>query len=286
MTAIKSGENIGFKSENFCFSGGTSLNSVAIGNLWNKMPKNFSIFIPPVPYDGGLNIGASQYHYHCTLGEPKFYDDTKFATPYLGEKYSYGTIMKVIGDNKDKITTLNSGKSHIAGLLALGKIISVFNGGSESGRRALGNRSILADPSRPDMKDMINDRVKHRQWYRPFAPAILEEYGDEWFEKFFPSPYMGLVMKIKPDKIGKAPAIEHFDGTGRVQSVNKEQNPWFYNVLSEFHAITKVPILLNTSFNDREPIVETPQHAIDCFLGTDIDYLYFADVGLLLEKKK
>jgi len=133
---------------------------------------------------------------------------------------------------------------------------------------------------------MINEKVKHRQWYRPFAPSILGEHGEEWFENYFHSPYMGFVFKIKEDKIGKAPAIEHFNQTARIQSVTKETNPWYYDLISYFYEITGVPLVLNTSFNDREPIVETPEDAFRCFLGTDIDYLYFAQQGDLVKKNE
>ena len=172
-----------------------------------------------------------------------------------------------------------------AQLLREGKIVSIFQGRSESGRRALGNRSILADPTIEDMKELINQKVKHRQWYRPFAPSILEEHGEKWFENFFPSPYMGFVFDIKDEKKGIAKAIEHFDGTARIQSVNKNQNKQYYNLILEFYKLSGVPLILNTSFNDREPICETPQHAIDCFLRTDIDYLYFPEFQILLEQR-
>lgn len=284
--AVHLGKENGFASKNLCFSGGVSLNSVGMGKVWQKLADDWRIYLPPVPYDGGLNIGAAQYHYHAILGNPKVYNQPgEFASPYLGETYSNAEIHEALKANIDRIEYKPQVPSYVAGLLTQGKIVSVFSGRSESGRRALGNRSILADPRDPNMKDMINQKVKHRQWYRPFAPSVLEDHGAEWFEKFTPSPYMGLVFKIQTDKLGKAPAIEHFDGTARIQSVNRAQNEWYYDLISAFNALTGVPIVLNTSFNDREPIVETPQHAIDCFLGTDIDYLYFADTQTIVSKK-
>ena len=134
------------------------------------------------------------------------------------------------------------------------------------------------------MKDMINEKVKHRQWYRPFAPTILEEHGSDWFEGFFPSPYMGFVFPFKQDKLGIAPAVEHFNKTARLQSVTREQNECYYDLINLFYEETGVPLILNTSFNDREPICETPQHAVDCFLGTDIDHLYFSEHQILVSK--
>ena len=164
-------------------------------------------------------------------------------------------------------------------------VISVFGGGSESGRRALGNRSILADPRSPKMKDIINEKVKHRQWFRPFAPSIIREEVKNWFDRDIDSPYMSFVLNWKEDMKDKVPAVVHLDGTARLQTITENDNKWYYNFISKFKEKTDVPILLNTSFNDREPIVETPEHAINCFLGTDIDYLYFYDYGFLVKKR-
>lgn len=284
--AINMARAEGFGSMNLCFSGGCALNSVAMGKVWNTLyNEGWRMYIPPVPYDGGLNIGAAQYHYHSVLGNSKYYDENNLTSPYLGELWSAKDIGEAISKNIDKLqTNYNIEIEDIAKELADGKIVAVYNGRSESGRRALGNRSILANPSIPDMKGIINDKVKHRQWYRPFAPSILEEYGSEWFENFFPSPYMSFVFNIKEEKLGKAAAIEHIDGTARIQSVNKEQNEWYYNLISEFNKLTGIPLVLNTSFNDREPIVETPEDAIRCFLGTDIDYLYFSETKEIIRK--
>jgi len=275
----------GFGTMNLCFSGGVSLNSVGMGKVWQFLgPQGWKMYIPPVPYDGGLNIGAAQYHYHSILRYSKFYHGTETCSSYLGEVWDVEEINKVLEKTEKINIELNVGLDRVAQHLADGKIVSVYNGRSESGRRALGNRSILANPAIPDMKKIINDRVKHRQWYRPFAPSVLEEHGHEWFDAFFPSPYMSFVFKVRDEKLGEAPAIEHFDGTARIQSVNASQNEWYHNLISKFYEITGVPLVLNTSFNDREPIVETPQDAMNCFLGTDIDYLYFAETKDLVQK--
>jgi len=170
-------------------------------------------------------------------------------------------------------------------LLEKGEIVSVYDGSSESGRRALGNRSILADPRKDDMKDRVNAKVKHRQWYRPFAPSILKSKTAEWFEKDVESPYMQFVIKFKPNMGAKVPAVNHFDGTARLQTVREEDNKWYFDFLTAWEEKTGVPIILNTSFNDREPICETPQHALGCFMGTDIDHLYFVKEGILVSKK-
>ena len=164
------------------------------------------------------------------------------------------------------------------------QIISVFGGGSESGRRALGNRSILADPRHAETKDIVNEKVKHRQWFRPFAPSILRDHVKDWFVHDVDSPYMSIALKFKEGMGEKVPAVLHHDYTARLQTVSKEDNEWYYNFIDKFREKTGVPIVLNTSFNDREPIVETPEHGLDCFLRTNIDYLYFRDYGILVSK--
>ena len=181
--------------------------------------------------------------------------------------------------------TRNVSLDACADMLVDNKIVAIFQGRSESGKRALGNRSILANPISPEMKEMINEKVKHRQSFRPFAPSVLEEHAGEWFEGFFPSPYMAFVFPFRKAMLGKVPAVEHFDGTARVQSVNKNQNPIYYELIRSFYERTGVPILLNTSFNDREPICETPDDSINCFLGTEIDFLYFVDENILVRKR-
>jgi carbamoyltransferase len=163
-------------------------------------------------------------------------------------------------------------------------VISVFGGGSESGRRALGNRSILADPRSLEMKDIINEKVKHRQWFRPFAPSILREDVKDWFIHDVGSPYMSVALPFKEGMAEKVPAVVHNDDTARLHTVREDDNKWYYNFIKKFKERTGIPIVLNTSFNDREPIVETPEHAINCFLRTDIDYLYFREYGILVKK--
>lgn len=282
--AVDLAQKQGFAGKNICFSGGCALNSVSMGKIWKRLPEGWSMFVPPIPYDGGLSVGAAQYHYHCILGNKKTYPEV-FCSPYLGEDWTH-EIDPTVERYTDQVEVKQGVETkEVAQYLADGKIVAFYNGRSESGRRALGNRSILANPGIANMKQIINDRVKHRQWYRPFAPSVMEEYGHEWFDKFFPSPYMGFVFDIKKDKLGKAEAIEHLDGSARIQSVSAEQNPAYYELIKEFHDITGLPLVLNTSFNDREPIVETPEDAIKCFIGTDIDYLYYYDQQLLIEKK-
>jgi carbamoyltransferase len=272
-----------FQFENLCLAGGVSLNSVMVGKIteWQKNIKN--VYVTPCPHDGGLPIGAAQYLWHHILDNPRIEWKDNF-TPYLGKTYSVETIKESLDKNSEHVSYKTVLDSDVIDLLSSESIVSVFGGGSESGRRALGNRSILADPRSSSMKDMINEKVKHRQWYRPFAPSILSESVSEWFDNPQDSPYMSTVLKFKEDKREKVPAVVHIDGTARLQSVTKLNNPWYHNFLTLWNKKSGVPILLNTSFNDREPICETPDHAIRCFLNTEIDYLYFYDYGILVQK--
>jgi carbamoyltransferase len=271
-------------TKNLCLSGGVSLNCVAIGKIKSWFPDIQNVYITPTPHDGGLPIGASQYVWHNILEKPRINWNDNF-TPYLGRKYSESEVIDAISKRSQEIDNKKSNIKELVSLLDSQKIVSVFGGGSESGRRALGNRSILADPRSPSMKSMINEKVKHRQWYRPFAPSILREDVSSWFETDQSSPYMSFAIRFQEDKMEKVPAVIHEDGTARLQTVTKNDNKWYYNLLSEWKKKTKVPILLNTSFNDREPICENPDHAIDCFLRTNIDYLYFSDYDILVSKK-
>jgi carbamoyltransferase len=162
--------------------------------------------------------------------------------------------------------------------IAAGKILGWFQGRAEWGPRALGNRSIVADPRRADMKDILNARIKHREMFRPFAPSVLAEYTGEYFEKSYPSPFMTQAYAVRPEKRDVIPAPTHVDGTGRLQTVTKEANPRYWNLIREFGNLTGVPVVLNTSFNDNEPIVCRPEEAIECFLRTKMDVLVLGDI--------
>tara|TARA_R110001583_G_scaffold1210_9_gene10148 strand:- start:3120 stop:4736 length:1617 start_codon:yes stop_codon:yes gene_type:complete len=274
-----------YKGDNLCFSGGASLNAVMMGKIYDWFPKIKNIHCDPVPYDGGLSLGSAFYVYHHILENPRTEWEDNLSS-YLGQTYGMQEVKNAISKNSTSLTiNENVIDDDVIQLLCDQKIVCVFGGGSESGRRALGNRSILADPRSDKMKDIINEKVKHRQWYRPFAPSILREYVKDWFEKDIDSPYMSFVLKFKNEVKHKVPAVVHLDGTGRLQTVTEKSNHWYYNFIKKFKDKTGIPILLNTSFNDREPIVETPEHAINCFKGTQIDYLYFRDYGILLSKE-
>lgn len=275
----------GRKKINLCLSGGVTLNSVAMGKIRQWFPESIeNIYIPPVPYDAGLAIGAAQIVFHQVLGNNRIEWDSEFPS-YLGELWTETIEDQINSSNhKDKFNVTDVNDDDVISLLKNQKIVSVFNEKSESGRRALGNRSILADPRSSNMKDLINEKVKHRQWFRPFAPSILSDYVEDWFGKDIESPYMQFVIPFKEEVREKVPAVVHFDGTARLQTVTRAHNRWYYDFLSKWNLATGVPILLNTSFNDREPICESPEHAIDCFARTNIDCLYFPEVNKLLTK--
>jgi carbamoyltransferase len=164
-----------------------------------------------------------------------------------------------------------------ATIIAEGKILGWYQGRAEWGPRALGNRSIVADPRRPEMKEILNQRIKHREIFRPFAPSILAEKTGEWFEKSYPSPFMTLAYSVRPEKRDRIPAPTHVDGTGRLQTVTREGNARYHALIREFERQTGVPVVLNTSFNDNEPIVCRPAEALDCFLRTKMDALVLGD---------
>ncbi|MAL15725.1 MAG: hypothetical protein CL554_20165 [Algoriphagus sp.] len=277
-------EHIKPGDENLCFVGGVALNCVSMGKIYDWFPQVKEVYVPPVPYDAGLSIGSAQYLYHHVMDNPRVKWDNNF-TPYLGRKYSEDDVLSALTKNQEHLTFSHVEDEAVINLLGEELIVSVFGGGSESGRRALGNRSILADPRSKNMKDIINQKVKHRQDFRPFAPSILKEEVKNWFVRDVDSPYMNFAIEFQDHAKSKTPAVVHFNNTGRLQTVTEKDNKWYYNFIKKWHASSGVPILLNTSFNDREPIVETPNDAIKCFLKTNIDNLYFTDYGILVSKK-
>lgn len=279
---------VGSPSIKLCLSGGVTLNSVAMGKLKEWFPHVRDIYIPPVPYDAGLAIGAAQIIHYGVLGNSRTVWKNDFPA-YLGEVWTDEDVNRsieelIVEGTNTRVEECNDEKA--IDLLLNQNIIAVFNEKSESGRRALGNRSILADPRSAKMKDDINKKVKHRQWFRPFAPTILKSKAHEWFDNYIESPYMQFVLPFKKDKKDLVPAVVHFDGTARLQTVDNLHNKWYCEFLEKWEKKSGVPILLNTSFNDREPICENPTHAIKCFLGTEIDCLYFPGQSKILIKEK
>ena len=275
-----------YKQENLCMAGGVALNSVANGKIIkNTTFKN--LYIPPDPSDGGCAIGAALYFWCQYLGQKIEY--SKF-TPQLGPAYSDIQIKDILDANKLKYKFIHDNASIcdvVSDLLIKQKIIGWFQGRMEWGPRALGNRSILASASSLKMKDIINIKIKHREIFRPFAPVILKEHVKSYFFVDDPLPepskYMLLVYPFKNIGIKDSPATVHVDKTGRLQVISHQDNPLYYDLIKNYYQKTKIPIIINTSFNIRgEPIVCSPVDAIRCFLNTDIDYLM---IGSFLVRK-
>src|SRR6266849_154839 len=263
-----------------CLAGGVAFNCVANGKIFEETPFE-QVYVHPAAGDAGLAVGAAYYVWHQRLGKPRSFE-MKHA--YWGPGYSTGEIRSAIGASAVSrggftITELPEEElmRRTASIIAEGKILGWYQGRVEGGPRALGNRSIVADPRRPEMKEILSERIKHREIFRPFAPSILAEKTGEWFAQSHPSPFMTLAYAVNPDKRDKIPAPTHVDGTGRLQTVTREANPRYHAVISEFERQTGVPVVLNTSFNDNEPIVCKPEEALDCFLRTKMDALVLGD---------
>lgn len=269
-------------STNVCISGGVALNTAFIGRLLDLRPQ-LNIFVPPVPYDAGLCVGAAKHMLHIVDRVP--WTPSELAgVPYRGTQYFADQIERAIVAAAD-VDVRSADDDDVLKMLADQQIVAVFSGRSESGRRALGHRSILADPRDPYMKDRVNANVKHRQSYRPFAPSVLREHVGQWFEHDVSSPFMTTVVRALEHRAASIPAVLHVDGTARLQTLTSLDNGWYYRFVHRWYEMTGVPMLLNTSFNDREPICESPEHAIACFKNTNIDALYFADYGRLVTRR-
>jgi carbamoyltransferase len=263
-----------------CLAGGVAFNCVANG----KIPASTgfeNVYVHPAAGDAGLAVGAAQFVWHQALGNPRGF---VMEHAYWGPEFSREEIRAAVnasrlGQHGCAVGELAEEEllRKTAGIIADGKILGWFQGRAEWGPRALGNRSIVADPRRPEMKEILNQRIKHRETFRPFAPSILAEKTGEWFEQSHPSPFMTMAYAVKREKRDKIPAPTHVDGTGRLQTVTTAANPRYSKLISEFERQTGVPVVLNTSFNDNEPIVCKPQEAIDCFERTQMDALVLGD---------
>jgi carbamoyltransferase len=251
-------------------AGGVTLNCVANGRVMREAGFEHCFFLP-ASSDAGASLGAALYVEHVLGGNPA---RLPFPGEYLGPGYTDAQIEARLARGGVPVTRVDGIEHRVAALLAEGKIVGWFQGRAEFGPRALGNRSILADPRRADMKDVLNARVKFREPFRPFAPSILEEACGQFFSSAVPSPYMLRVYDTLPDKLAVLPSITHVDGGARVQTVNRAQNAKYYDLIHAFGELTGVPCVLNTSFNIRgEPIVTTPEEAYRCFASTDMDAL-------------
>ena len=257
------------QSRSVCLTGGVAMNSVAIGKITSQTPFE-KVYVPAGAADNGTSFGAAYYVWNRILGKPRsFVQDHA----YWGCASSNDECARAIRDAGLPFDTCDDQQlvQRTADLLINGHVVGWFQGRMEFGARALGNRSLLADPRRADMRDIINLRIKFREKFRPFAPSILEEHVGEWFEIDESAPYMEKVSPIRAEKRELIPAVTHVDGTGRLQSVSRRTNPLYYALIAEFHRKTRVPIILNTSLNENEPIVRTPEEAVSCFLRTDMD---------------
>jgi carbamoyltransferase len=271
-------------------AGGCAMNSLANGRLFDRTDIE-EVYIQSAAGDAGTSLGAALYAHHAILGAPRngFVMEHSYWGPAYGEEACRRAIAEAIPGSEGRdgawgeieIEAVRDGErlaDETAEAIARGDVIGWYQGRSEWGPRALGNRSILGDPRRADMKDILNLKIKRRESFRPFAPSILEERTGEWFTIDYPDPFMIKVYPIRPEQRPRVPAVTHADGTGRLQTVSQRTNPRYWALIAAFERRTGVPMVLNTSFNENEPIVNTPAEALDCFLRTRMDRLVLGDV--------
>ncbi len=263
------------KNPRLCLAGGCAMNSVANGKV-RSHTRFEELYIQPAAGDNGTALGAAYYVWNQVLGKPRSF---VMEHGYWGTSYPRADLASALKERDDDEWTYEQTEADdeetvckmAAKLIADGNVVGWFQGRMEWGARALGNRSILADPRRADMRDLINTKIKFREKFRPFAPSIMEEALNDYFVAAAPDPFMQQVYPVREDKRAILPAITHADGSGRLQTVSERTNPRYYRLIKEFSKLTGVPVVLNTSFNENEPIVDTPQQALDCFLRTRMD---------------
>jgi len=260
-------------SDNVVIVGGVAMNSVANGKITAQTPFK-SAYIPAGAADNGGSFGSAFYVWHRTLNKPRTFE---LKHGYWGPEPEEPAILAALKAESARVRAEKLGRAALiertVDALCRGEVVGWFQGRMEFGARALGNRSLLADPRRTDMRDIINLKIKFREKFRPFAPSILEEHVAAYFERDEPAPFMEKVFKIREEKRAEIPAVTHVDGTGRLQSVSRETNPLYWDLIESFRKRTGVPILLNTSLNENEPIVHTPAQALSCFLRTRMDVI-------------
>ncbi|MFN2512412.1 MAG: carbamoyltransferase [Pyrinomonadaceae bacterium] len=265
-------------------SGGVAYNSVMNGKILLNTPFR-RVFVQPAAGDSGTALGVCHQIYNGILKQPR---GSAIEGAYTGPEFTNAEIegeLKQSGLAFENYPDADLTK-RAARDIADGLVVGWFQGRMEFGPRALGNRSIVVDPRRPEMKDILNDRIKKREPFRPFAPSILEEHTDAYFEQDHPAPTMLMVYQIRPERRSEIPAVTHVDGSGRLQTVSRALNPRYYQLISDFNELTGVPVVLNTSFNENEPIVCTPRNAIDCFLKTRMDVLYLGNQAVRRKQDK
>lgn len=269
-------------------AGGCALNSAANGKILERTPFK-EVYVQPAAGDDGTAIGAAFYVEHALLGRPRrFVMDHAYTGPSFSDAEVEAAIGQARGAGWDDAIQVRHVEDavlfhDVAAAVAAGRVVGWFQGAMEWGPRALGNRSIVADPRRADMKDILNTRIKHRETYRPFAPSVLEERVGTYFERTEPSPFMMMVYKVRAEQRAAVPAITHVDDTGRLQTVSARTNPRYHALISEFERQTGVGLVLNTSFNEHEPIVASPADALACYLRTRMDVLAMGN--WLLERR-
>ncbi len=257
--------------QNLCIAGGVAQNSVANGKI--ALHSGFdNVYVPSAGHDAGIAMGSALYLYHHILDKPR--TEAVFSA-YTGSRFTNEEIELILKEKNIPYKKLEDEQLFdiVTNKLIEPGVVGWFNGRAEFGPRALGARSILADPRNPNAKDLLNSKIKRRESFRPFAPSILKEFSGEYFESDAPVPFMEKVFPIKPEKQALIPAVTHVDGTGRLQTVDKQVAPRYYGLIDCFRKKTGIPILLNTSFNENEPIVNSPLEALDCFLRTQMDML-------------
>ena len=262
------------RQEAVCLAGGCAMNSVANGKVRQRTPFT-SVYIQPAAGDNGTALGAAYWVWHETLRHERAF---VMEHAYWGTSHNAERVLASIPDRDDAweydiemCPTSAEAARVAAALVASGHVVGWYQGRMEWGARALGNRSIVADPRRSDVRELINTRIKFRERFRPFAPSIAEEALHDYFEDGAPDPFMQQVYPVRADKRSVIPAVTHVDGSGRLQTVSARTNPTYYTLIKEFERITGVPVVLNTSFNENEPIVDTPEQALDCFMRTRMD---------------
>ncbi len=257
--------------KNICIAGGVAQNSVANGKILEKTAFD-NLYIPSAGHDAGISMGSALYAYNHILKKPR---GQAIYNAYTGSRFTNNEIELLLKDRGIAYARMEDGAlfDKITDMLIQPGVVGWFNGRAEFGPRALGARSILADPRNIQAKDLLNSKIKRRESFRPFAPSILKEHTAAWFEKVEDVPFMEKVFLIRKEKRAEIPAVTHVDGTGRLQTVTEDVSPRYYHLIERFRQKTGVPILLNTSFNENEPIVNTPAEALDCFLRTQMDML-------------
>ena len=268
--------------KDLCLAGGVALNCTMNGKILAETPFE-RVYIQPASYDAGTSLGAALYVKHQTFGAPR---DFVMDHTYWGLEYSREACKAALDAHGLSYREICGEQlaDEAADLIAKGNILGWYQGRFEWGPRALGNRSIVCDPRNPSMKEHLNSRIKHREAFRPFAPSVLEERAGEWFEMASPSPFMLMTCQVRKDQQAKIPAITHTDGTARQQTVSKATNPKYWQLIQAFERKTGVPVVLNTSFNENEPVVNTPEEGVSCFLRNDMDVLALGP--FLVEKRR